>query len=51
MECGKTKCDSFQDSGGGTFKLKEDYSENPLKELVYKSKVNIGVVTGNYQWK
>ena len=25
--------------------------KNPMKKLVYKYKVNIGVEIGNYQWK
>ena len=31
-------------------KLKKYYAENSVKQVVYKSKVKIGVTTGNYQW-
>ena len=32
-------------------KLKKDYAEKSLKQLVYKYKVNIDVKIINYQWK
>ena len=31
--------------------FKNNYAEIPVKQMVLKSKVNIGAVIGHYQWK